>query len=114
MRNSVMVQPMSPVTGYIKSQTIIDGEEQQYASSDIFTVHIDRSLSIWHKIYQVMALILLACMHVTLLTLVYSVYLASLLPLPIGLAICWTLWSIAGLLISLILLKFVVGPVVAG
>jgi len=115
MQNNVIVQPMSPVTGFIKSQMIIDGEEQRYNSFSVSNMqNIDRSFSIFQKIYQVSVLVSLACIHIILLVLIYKIYTTWRMPLPISLAMCWTLWSIAGLFVAFVLLKCVVGSVVAG
>ncbi|CAF1398961.1 unnamed protein product [Adineta steineri] len=69
MQNNIIVQPMSSVTGFVASETIVDGEEHKSLPQ---------------------------------------------IPLVIGIAFCWTLWSIIGCFISLLLLKFVAGPCAAG
>ncbi|CAF1390131.1 unnamed protein product [Adineta steineri] len=114
MQNNIIVQPMSLVTGFIASETIIDGEEHKYLPADISIVQSNRSLSIWHKIYQIIAIISIICIHCTLLVLVCKVYSVGQIPLPISITFCWTLWSIIGCFISLLLLKFIVGPCTAG
>ncbi|CAF4194660.1 unnamed protein product, partial [Adineta steineri] len=114
MQDNIIVQPMSSVTGFIASQTIIDGDEHKSASSDISITHIKRLLSTWHKIYQFIMLIWLICIHCTLLAIVYKVYSVEQVPLPISIAFCWTLWSIIACFVTLFLLKFVVGSCAAG
>ncbi|CAF1482157.1 unnamed protein product [Adineta steineri] len=114
MQDNVMVQPLTSATGFIASETIIDGEEHKSVPSDISITHSNRSLSIWHKIYQVIVLILLICIHCTLLAIVYKVCSVDQIPLPISIAFCWTLWSISACFITLVLLKFVVGSCRAG
>ncbi|CAF3868594.1 unnamed protein product [Adineta steineri] len=113
MQDNVIVQPMSSVTGFIASRTIIDGEEHKLVSPDISVAYNNRSLSIWHKIYQVIIIISLICIHCTLLAIVYNVYLVEQIPLPISIAFCWTLWSIIACFVTLFLLKFVVGSCAA-
>ncbi|UJR06882.1 hypothetical protein I4U23_011171 [Adineta vaga] len=114
MQSNVFVQPMSAVTGFIPSQTIIDGEEYKSASSDISMTVNNRSFSVWHKIYQVFVLMLLTCIHFILLIIIYKVYLLVPLRFPLNVALCWTLWSFIGCCVSLFLLKFAVGYCVAG
>ncbi|CAF1180004.1 unnamed protein product [Adineta steineri] len=114
MQNNIIVQPMSSVTGFVASETIVDGEEHKSLPSDISIVQSNRSLSIWHKIYQILVIISIICIHYTLLILVYKVYSVRQIPLLISIAFCWTLWSIIGCFISFLLLKFIVGPCVAG
>ncbi|CAF1420288.1 unnamed protein product [Adineta steineri] len=114
MLNNIIVQPMSSVSGFIASRTIIDGDKHKSVSSDISITHSNRSFSIWHKIYQVVTVISLICIHCTLLAIVYKVYSVKQIPLPISIAFCWTLWSILACFITLLLLKFVVGSCAAG
>ncbi|CAF4029373.1 unnamed protein product, partial [Adineta steineri] len=114
MQNNIIVQPMSAITGFVASETIVDGEEHKSLPSDISIAQSNRSLSIWHKIYQIIVIISLICIHYTLLILVYKVYSVRQIPLLFSIAFCWTLWSIIGCFISLLLLKFVVGPCTAG
>ncbi|CAF4154073.1 unnamed protein product, partial [Adineta steineri] len=114
MQDNIIVQPMSSVTGFIASRTIIDGEEHKSISSDISITHSNRSLLVWHKIYQVITIISLICVHCTLLAIVYKVYSVEQIPLSISIAFCWTLWSIITCFVTLFLLKFVVGPCTAG
>ncbi|CAF4117543.1 unnamed protein product, partial [Adineta steineri] len=114
MQNNIIVQPMSSVTGFVASGTIIDGEEHKSLPSDMSIVHSNRSLSIWHKIYQIIVIISIICIHYTLLIIVYKIYSIEQIPLPISIAFCWTLWSIIGCFISLLLLKFIVGSCAAG
>ncbi|CAF3839123.1 unnamed protein product [Adineta steineri] len=114
MQNNIIVQPMSSVTGFVASETIVDGEEYKSLPSDISTMQSNRSLSIWHKIYQIIAIISIICIHCTLLILVYKVYSVRQIPLLISITFCWTLWSIIGCFISLLLLKFIIGPCAAG
>ncbi|CAF1264219.1 unnamed protein product [Adineta steineri] len=114
MQDNIIVQPMSSVTGFIVSQTIIDGDEHKSISSDISITRSSRLLSKWHKIYQVITIISLICIHCTLLTIVYKVYLVEQIPPPISIAFCWTLWSIIACFVTLFLLKFVVGSCTAG
>ncbi|CAF3886038.1 unnamed protein product [Adineta steineri] len=114
MQDNVIVQPMSSVTGFITSRTIIDGDEQKSISSEISVTHSNRLLSKWHKIYQVITIISLMCIHCTLLAIVYRVYSVEQIPLPISIAFCWTLWSIITCFVTLFLLKFVVGSCTAG
>ncbi|CAF1535542.1 unnamed protein product, partial [Adineta steineri] len=114
MQDNIIVQPMSSVTGFIASRTIIDGDEHKSVSSDILITHSNRSLSKWHKIYQFIILILLICIHCTLLAIVYKVYSVEQIPLPISIAFCWTLWSIIACFVTLFLLKFIVGSCAAG
>ncbi|CAF1216376.1 unnamed protein product [Adineta steineri] len=114
MQNNIIVQPMSSVTGFVASETIVDSEEHKSRPSDISIVQSNRSLSICHQIYQIIVIISIICIHCILLTLVYKVDSVRQIPLPISIAFCWTLWSIIGCFISLLLLKFVVGPCTAG
>ncbi|CAF1544048.1 unnamed protein product, partial [Adineta steineri] len=114
MQDNIIVQPMSSVTGFIASRTIIDGDEHKSVSSDISITHSNRSFSIWHKIYQVITIISLICIHCTLLAIVYKVYSVEQIPLPISIAFCWTSWSIIACFLTLFLLKFVVGSCAAG
>ncbi|CAF1082295.1 unnamed protein product [Adineta steineri] len=114
MQDNIIVQPMSSVTGFIASRTIIDGDEHKSVSSDISITHSNRSFSIWHKIYQVITIISLICIHCTLLAIVYKVYSVEQIPLPISIAFCWTLWSIVACFVTLFLLKFIVGSCAAG
>ncbi|CAF0897146.1 unnamed protein product [Adineta steineri] len=114
MQNNIIVQPMSSVTGFVASKTIVDGEEHKSLPSDISIVQSNRSLSIWLKIYQIIVMTSIICIHYTLLILVYKVYSVSQIPLLISIAFCWTLWSIIGCFISLLLLKFIVGSCTAG
>ncbi|CAF4065936.1 unnamed protein product, partial [Adineta steineri] len=114
MQDNIIVQPMSPVTGFIASRTIIDAEKHKSVLSGISMIYSNRSFSIWHKIYQVVALFLLICIHSILLAIVYKVYLVELMPIPIRIALCWTLWSVVACFVSLFLLKFVVGSCTAG
>ncbi|CAF1139561.1 unnamed protein product [Adineta steineri] len=114
MQDNIIVQPMSSVTGFIASRTIIDGDEHKSISSDISITCSNRSFSIWHKIYQVITVISLICIHCTLLAIVYKVYSVEQIPLPISIAFCWTLWSIIACFVTLFLLKFVVGSCAAG
>ncbi|CAF4043435.1 unnamed protein product [Adineta steineri] len=114
MQDNIIVQPMSSVTGFIESRTIIDGDEHKSGSSDISITHSNRLLSIWHKIYQVITIISLICIHCTLLAIAYKVYSVEQIPLPISIAFCWTLWSIIACFVTLFLLKFVVGSCAAG
>ncbi|CAF0817778.1 unnamed protein product [Adineta steineri] len=114
MQDNIIVQPVSSVTGFIASQTIIDGDEHKSVSSDISITPIKRLLSIWHKIYQVITIISLICIHCTLLAIVYRVYSVEQIPLPISIAFCWTLWSILACFVTLFLLKFIVGSCAAG
>ncbi|CAF1415607.1 unnamed protein product [Adineta steineri] len=114
MQHNIIVQPMSSVTAFVASETIVDGEEHKSLPSDIPIMQSNRSLSIWHKIYQIVAIISIICIHCTLLILVYKVYSVGKRPLLINIAFCWTLWSIIGCFISAILLKYVVGSCVAG
>ncbi|CAF1086118.1 unnamed protein product [Adineta steineri] len=114
MQDNIIVQTMSSVTGFIESRTIIDGDEHKSASSDISITHSNRLLSKWHKIYQVITIISLICIHCTLLGIVYKVYSVEQIPLPISIALCWTLWSIIACFVTLFLLKFVVGSCAAG
>ncbi|CAF3884857.1 unnamed protein product, partial [Adineta steineri] len=114
MQDNIIVQPMSSVTSFIASRTIIDGDEHKSVSPDVSVTHTNRSLSIWHKIYQLIVLISLICIHCTLLAIVYKVYSVEQIPLPISIAFCWTLWSILACFITLLLLKFVVGSCAAG
>ncbi|CAF1551551.1 unnamed protein product, partial [Adineta steineri] len=114
MQNNIIVQPMSSVTGFVASEMVVDGEEHKSRPSDISVVQSNRSFSIWHKIYQITMIISIICIHYTLLILVYKVYSIGQIPLLISIAFCWTLWSIIGCFISLLLLKFKVGPCTAG
>ncbi|CAF1428715.1 unnamed protein product, partial [Adineta steineri] len=114
MQNNIIVQPMSSITGFVAFETIVDGEEYKSFPSDISIVQNKRSLSIWHKIYQIIVIISIICIHYTLLIIVYKVYSVGQIPLLISIAFCWTLWSIIGCFISLLLLKFIVGPCAAG
>ncbi|CAF0971108.1 unnamed protein product [Adineta steineri] len=114
MQDNIIVQPMSSVTGFIASRTIIDGEEHKSVSPDISAIYNNRSLSIWHKIYQVIVLVSLICIHCTLLVIVHKVYSVEQISLPISIAFCWTLWSIIACFVTLFLLKFVVGSCAAG
>ncbi|CAF0893972.1 unnamed protein product [Adineta steineri] len=114
MQDNIIVQPMSSVTDFIGSRTIIDGDEHKSASSDISITYTNRLLLKWHKIYQVITIISLTCIHCTLLAIVYKVYSVQQVSLPISIAFCWTLWSIIACFVSLFLLKFVVGSCVAG
>ncbi|CAF1423827.1 unnamed protein product [Adineta steineri] len=114
MQDNIIVQPMSSVTGFIASRTIIDGEEHKSVSPDISAIYNNRSLSIWHKIYQVIVLVSLICIHCTLLVIVHKVYSVEQISLPISIAFCWTLWSILACFVTLFLLKFVVGSCAAG
>ncbi|CAF1398930.1 unnamed protein product [Adineta steineri] len=114
MQNNIIVQPMSSVTGFVASETIIDGEQHKSLLSDTSNMHSNRSLSIWHKIYQIIVIISIICIHCALLILVYKVYSVGQIPLLINIAFCWTLWSIIGCFISLLLLKFIVRPCAAG
>ncbi|CAF3809785.1 unnamed protein product, partial [Adineta steineri] len=114
MQDNVMVQPMTSVTGFIASRTIIDGNEHKLGSLDISIIHSNRSLSIWHKIYQVIVLISLICIHCTLLAIAYKICSVDQIPLAISIAFCWTLWSILACFITLFLLKFIVGSCAAG
>ncbi|CAF4017821.1 unnamed protein product, partial [Adineta steineri] len=114
MQDNIIVQPMSSVTGFIASRTIIDGEEHKVISSDVSITSINPSLSIWHKVYQFIVLISLICIHCTLLAIVYKIYSVEQIPLPISIAFCWTLWSIIACFVTLLLLKFVVGSCTAG
>ncbi|CAF0990604.1 unnamed protein product [Adineta steineri] len=114
MQDNIIVQPMSSVTGFITSRTIIDGDEHKSVSSDISIAYSNRSLSIWHRIYQVFTIISLICIHCILLAIVYKVYSVEQIPLPISIASCWTLWSIIACFVTLFLLKFVVGSCTAG
>ncbi|CAF0774841.1 unnamed protein product [Adineta steineri] len=114
MQNNIIVQPMSSITGFVASKTIVDGEEHKSLPSDIPIVQSNRSLSIWHKIYQIVVVISIICIHCTLLIIVYKVYSARQIPLLFSIAFCWTLWSIIGCFISLLLLKFIVGPCTTG
>ncbi|CAF1213842.1 unnamed protein product [Adineta steineri] len=114
MQDNIIVQPNSSVTGFIASRTIIDGDEHKTVPSNISITYNNRSLSIWHKIYQVIAIISLICIHCTLLAIVYKVYAVEQIPLPISIAFCWTLWSIIACFITLFLLKFVIGSCAAG
>ncbi|CAF1082413.1 unnamed protein product [Adineta steineri] len=114
MQDNITVHPMSSVSGFIASRTIIDGDEHKSVSSDISIAYSNRSLSIWHKIYQVITIISLICIHCTLLAIVYKVYSVEQIPLPISIAFCWTLWSIIACFVTLSLLKFVVGSCAAG
>ncbi|CAF0980449.1 unnamed protein product [Adineta steineri] len=114
MQDNIIVQPMSSVTGFIASRTTIDGDEQKSTSSDISITHSNRLLSTWHKIYQVITIISLICIHCTLLFMAYKVYSIEQLPLLISIAFCWTLWSILACFVTLFLLKFVVGSCAAG
>ncbi|CAF1373317.1 unnamed protein product [Adineta steineri] len=84
MQNNIMVQPMSSVTGFVGSETIVDGEEHQFLSSNISIMQI------------------------------YKVCSVRQIPLLFSIAFCWTLWSIIGCFISLLLLKVIVGPCAAG
>ncbi|CAF1034858.1 unnamed protein product [Adineta steineri] len=114
MQDNIIVQPMSSFTGFIESRTIIDGDEHKSVSSGISITQSNRSFSIWHKIYQVVTVISLICIHCTLLAMVYKVYSVEQIPLPISIAFCWTSWSIVACFVTLFLLKFVVGSCTAG
>ncbi|CAF0848571.1 unnamed protein product [Adineta steineri] len=114
IENNVIVQPMSSVNGFVASQTIIDGDDDKSSSTNTFMTYNNRSLSIWHKIFQVIALCSLICVHCILLIIIYKVYSIVQVPLPIIIAFCWTLWSILGCFISISLLKFIVGSCTAG
>ncbi|CAF3873126.1 unnamed protein product [Adineta steineri] len=114
MQDNIIVQPMSSVTGFIGSRTTIDGDEHKSTSSDISITYSNRLLSIWHKIYQVITIISLICIHCTLLAIVYKVYSVQQISLPITIAFSWIFWSILACFITLFLLKFVVGCCVAG
>ncbi|CAF1345215.1 unnamed protein product [Adineta steineri] len=114
MQNNIIVQPMSSVTGSIASRTVIDGEEHKPVSSNDSMTHSNRSLSLWHKIYQIVVLISLICIHYTILIFVYKIYSIKQISLPISIAFCWTLWSIIGCFVSVVLLKYVVGSCAAG
>ncbi|CAF1066401.1 unnamed protein product [Adineta steineri] len=114
MQNNIIVQPMSSITGFVASETIVDGEEHKSLPSDMSIMQSNRSLSIWHKIYQMIALFSIIGLHCTLLIIVYKVYSVGQISLLISIAFCWTLWSIIGCFISLLLLKFIVGSCVAG
>ncbi|CAF3978115.1 unnamed protein product, partial [Adineta steineri] len=114
MQDNIIIQPMSSITGFVASKTIVDGEEHKSLPSDMSIMQSNRSLSIWHKIYQIIAIISIICIHYTLLILVYKVYSVRQIPLLISITFCWTLWSIIGCFISLLLLKFIVGPCAAG
>ncbi|CAF4666490.1 unnamed protein product [Rotaria socialis] len=109
MQENIIAQPMSRITGFIASQTVIDGDEHKSLSSDTFITDCNRPLSIWQKIYQAIALFLLICIHSILLIIFYKMHAFIQLPLPVGIAFCWVLWSISSFSICLILLKFVVG-----
>ncbi|CAF4159847.1 unnamed protein product, partial [Adineta steineri] len=113
MQDNIIVQPMSSVTGFIASETIIDGEQHKSLPPHMSNKHSIRSLSIWHKIYQMIALLAIIALHCALLILVYKVYSVGQIPLLINIAFCWTLWSIIGCFISLLLLKFMVGSCAA-
>ncbi|CAF0842678.1 unnamed protein product [Adineta steineri] len=114
MQDNITVQPMSSFTGFIASRTIIDGDEHKSVSSDTSITHSNRSLSIWQKIYQVITIISLICIHCTFLAIIYKVCSVEQIPLPISIAFCWTLWSIISCFVTLFLLKFVVGSCAAG
>ncbi|CAF0800795.1 unnamed protein product, partial [Adineta steineri] len=114
MKDNIIVQPMSSVTGSFASKTVIDGEEHKAISSDDCITYNKRSLSVWHKIYQIIVLISLICIHCTILIFVYKIYSIKHIPLPIIIAFCWTLWSLIGCFVSIILLKFVAGSCKAG
>ncbi|CAF1442458.1 unnamed protein product [Adineta steineri] len=114
MQDNIIIQPNSSVTGFIASRTIIDGDEHKSVSSDISITHSSRSLSKWHRIYQVITIISLICIHYTVLAIAYRVYSVEQIPLPISIAFCWTLWSVIACFVTLFLLKFVVGSCTAG
>ncbi|CAF1524215.1 unnamed protein product, partial [Adineta steineri] len=114
MKDNIIVQPMSSVTGSIASKTVIDGEEHKSISTDDCITHSKRSLSIWHRVYQIIVLISLICIHCTILIFVYKIHSIEKIPLTFSIAFCWTLWSIIGCFVSVILLKFVVGSCTAG
>ncbi|CAF1179572.1 unnamed protein product [Adineta steineri] len=114
MQDNIIVQPNSSLTGFIASRTIIDGDEHKTVPSNISITYNNRSLSIWHKIYQVITIISVICIHCTLLAIVYKVYAVEQIPLSISIAFCWTSWSIIACFLTLFLLKFVVGSCAAG
>ncbi|CAF3878585.1 unnamed protein product [Adineta steineri] len=114
IEKNVIIQPMSSVNGFVAARTIIDGDDDKSSSTNTFMTYNNRSLSIWHKIFQVIALSLLICIHSILLIIIYKVYSIVQVPLPICIAFCWTLWSILGCFISVVLLKFIVGSCAAG
>ncbi|CAF1334885.1 unnamed protein product [Adineta steineri] len=109
IEKNVIVQPMPSVNGFVASQTIIDGDDDKSSSTNTIMTYNNRPLSIWYKIFQVIALCFLICIHSILLIIIYKVYSIVQIPLPIDIAFCWTLWSILGCFISVILLKFIVG-----
>ncbi|CAF4024647.1 unnamed protein product, partial [Adineta steineri] len=114
IEKNVIIQPMSSVNGFVASQTIIDGDDNKSSSTNTFMAYNNRSLSIWHKLFQLIALCLLICIHSILLIIIHKVYSIVQVPLPINIALCWTLWSILGCFISVLLLKFIVGSCAAG
>ncbi|CAF1281001.1 unnamed protein product [Adineta ricciae] len=114
MEDNIIVQPMSTVTGFIKCQTIIDGEDHKLSSQNFSNSLNNRILSIWHKTFQITSLLLLICIHCLLLTVVCKIYTFIPVSLSINIAFCWVLWSILACLISLILLKYIVGSCTAG
>ena len=102
--NHVHVEPMSAVTGCIS------------ASAHHLPIEI-RSLSRGQTFYQLACLLCLISIHYVLMNLTYLLYqrcLVLCLPLFLCLAFSWFFWSVACLLISILLLKFLVGNVVPG
>jgi acetyltransferase-like isoleucine patch superfamily enzyme len=104
MQDHVHIKPMSVVTGHISP--VIN-----------YPFVKNRSLSCGQMIYQLLCLVLCLSIHSILLILTYLVHKHCStwhLPLPVNLALCWLFWSVIGLFVSLVLLKFVVGHIKPG
>ena len=97
----VYIEPMSTITGLI------------LASNHNITIN-DRLFSLSQSTYQLACLLSLLFIHSVLLLFAYEVYCCCstlLLPLPICLALSWSVWTLTSLFIVLLLLKFIVGSV---
>ncbi|CAF1168822.1 unnamed protein product [Adineta ricciae] len=97
----VHIKAMSAVTGYV-------------AAVNDYKSPKSNSLSYGHIIYQLICLACLILIHSCLLRVTYYVYqycLTFYFPLSVSLAVGYLFWMITSLLVTIVLLKFVVGHV---
>ncbi|CAF1433012.1 unnamed protein product [Didymodactylos carnosus] len=116
MGNNVDVESMSRVSGQIPSSIRIDGE-QQYKLDSLVTCNEDSGNARLAKhFYQFMCIFAIICLHSIALCLAYSAHATFLCWtfLWIDLPLCFMIWSLIGISMTLLLLKFVIGNVQPG
>ncbi|CAF3384978.1 unnamed protein product [Rotaria sp. Silwood1] len=95
IHDHVLSEPLTAITGRVLG--IHEGE------SSVCTLSLDKSF------FQLVAVFAIASMHAFIVKLSWSA--AYWLPLCLSLPICWFIWSVLGTIVSLLILRFIVGHI---